>query len=127
MLDINLEKETGIFIVSSNGSYGIDDLERAAYYLIEEHADLDRIKQLSDFRKGGLAFEWYSIITRMTGLTKVMQELTSTFESVHAAIVNAEDANEGLVEFFMKLRKPQNYHPRFFDDIDEARAWLMKQ
>ncbi len=127
MLGVELEEETGIFYVSSSGDYEVSDFVRVARMFIDEHSELSRIKQISDFRVGKLKFEWYSILAQLTGLTDQMKELTSTFESVHAAIVYGTDANKGLISFFMNLRKPDNYHPKIFYDIDEAREWLEQQ
>ena len=125
MLSLEFDKEDEIFYIRNRGDYEIEDVVKVTKRLIEDYSELKVVRQMTDFRHGKLTFQWSSVLSEITQLRKGLDELSSTFQDFYAAQVFSENANVSLINFFMQLRKPPNYHVKVFKSIEEARLWLI--
>jgi hypothetical protein len=127
VIDLSYNEEEDILYVINRGKFIIRNVIDVSRDIMENYAHLNVLYNLDDFRDMEYQFHLNSVFVDMSDMRASVADLAQSFDEVYTVVIFKQVANEGLLNFFLNLRKPKNYHIRVFFDYEEGKQWLQEQ
>ncbi len=126
MITTKYDKDKNIVYVVNEGLYTIRDIVDVCNDITRDYLHIGSLYNVDDFTSGEFQFQLNSVLVDLDHMKDAVTEMSNQFDHVFTALVFRKIPNEALLNFFLNLRKPKNYHLKVFYDIEMAKKWLME-